>query len=235
VKLSVKKRFGWTQVRGGRLLRVAKDHAVSTMGLSESVQNPQRPRFQGEKWVRARPGDLVIEILYVKTDKLAGHSYLSGPAAQLNRYLSTPLPGPSTDDISSWFEATTATGRLVEIPHIDDGEDVPAFLSRVLRVLVDAKYSAVDINVFDYVVGFDEDAANAARLFKDMWNGFHAVDGRESQSHFLGAIRGKKAVASVHFSPPVAASAFAATPFQMALVLDACRRAPTATVPVSPF
>src|SRR5574341_1954907 len=114
MKLSLSKKLGWTQVRGGRILRVAKAHAVPTVGWSafsenydEDLLKRKKPaqRFKDEKWVYANEGDLVVEVLYAKTEALAGHSYLSGPAIQLNRYT------PAED---GWFRE--ATGQLVEIP-----------------------------------------------------------------------------------------------------------------------
>lgn len=87
------KRFGWTHVRGGRVVRVIKPHSVPTstldvQSIEEVTSRDAHPRAQAfhKPYVLSAIGDLAIEILYVKTDKLLGYAYLSGDAVNLMRY-----------------------------------------------------------------------------------------------------------------------------------------------------
>lgn len=99
MKLATTKRFGWTHVRGGRIVRVIKPHSIPTDTLNsqgsieEITSRGEHPRVQAfhKPYVLSVSGDLAIEILYVKTDKLLGYAYLSGDAVNLMRYDSTKI------------------------------------------------------------------------------------------------------------------------------------------------
>jgi hypothetical protein len=215
MKLSVRKRFGWIHVRGGRVLRVVKPHAVRTSGRSayadEEKSSHEPPRWKaGEKWVYTEEGDVAVEIVAVKTGKVLGHSYLSGPAIQLNGY--TPFE-------EDWFEE--AKGTFVEVPHPDGGKLSTEFIENVIGMFMGVKYSKdAVLGAFVYECTKGEDMRDVAEGLTRMWSYEHDTD--ESTAHLLGLVKGHpKGVVIMHFQPTKHASDFAATGFQIELVLGA--------------
>jgi hypothetical protein len=222
MKLSLSKKLGWTQVRGGKIVRVAKTHAVTTSGWSafslnyaDDLLGRKKPehRFKGEKWVFANEDDLAIEVVVVKTGHVLGHSYLSGPALQLNRY---------TVADAAWFRE--ASGKLVEIPtpNTEQFTSPQHFIEHVIGMLMGLKYSDDALGAFEYQTASDEEAKIVARHIAEMW-GYKRTDDAVSKAHLLGVVHGKKEHINLHFQPPDHASDFAATPFQVKLVLGALR------------
>jgi hypothetical protein len=215
VKLSVRKRMGWVHVRGGRILRVAKEHAVRASGRS-TLEGGKAPAGD-EQWVYTKEGDLAVEVIAVKTGKVLGHSYLSGPAIQLNGYT------PFDDD---WF-GEEVKSTFVDIPH-PRGAFGDEFIKKVVGVLMDVKYSEeYGVGAFHYECDPGEDPRDVGQGIMQMW-GYH--DDREPTAHLFGLVtpaKGKKNVVVMHFQPPRDAADFAATGFQTELVLGVVRGAPT--------
>src|SRR5258708_5191443 len=94
MRLSLERKFGWIHVRGGRVLRVATAHAVSTDTFHQEAAQAERligsdrggqarDRFVGQKYVFCAERDLAVEVVNVKTGKVMGWSYLTGAAANL--------------------------------------------------------------------------------------------------------------------------------------------------------
>jgi len=224
MKLSLKKKPGWTHVRGGRLVRVAKSHPVPTSGWSpyaleykKDLLGRPKPvaRFaEGEKWVFAKEGDLAVEILAADSRASLGFSYISGPAIQLNRYREVE---------ANFFEA--ASGKIVEIPNPSTAQFTrEQFAERVVTAIVGAKYGNDAINAFEYQARDDDEAQLVARKIAEVWYSYAPADGDTTQrAHLLGVIHGRKSHINVHFQPPDAAGEFAATPFQVGLVLSTLR------------
>lgn len=228
MKLSLSKRFGWIHCRGGKLVRVAKEHAVPSSGRSrvghvEGATDlggkpiPQESPQKDQKWVTAKENDLAVEVVAVKTGKVLGHSYLSGPAIQLNRYT------PAQDD---WFRPVT--GRLIEIPdpHTWEGGR-EAFFEHCIGLLMQVRYGEDAVGGFEYQAQDDEDARGAAHSIAQMWS-YEPVEDKDRQrpeAHLFALIHGKKPfLITLHFQPPDHASDFAATGFQIKLVLSALKQ-----------
>lgn len=74
MRMSLEPRPGHVQVIGGRVLRIAKEHAVPT--------GTQRGVFNGNKYVYCGQGDLVVEAMEVDGKRL-GYSFLTGKATNL--------------------------------------------------------------------------------------------------------------------------------------------------------
>lgn len=84
MKLTIEKpKLGYTHVRGGRVLSVIHGHEVSAKTLN--TIDPDRRQLKREV-VSCKPGDLVVEIVLIKTGKVIGYAYISGDAIQLMRY-----------------------------------------------------------------------------------------------------------------------------------------------------
>jgi hypothetical protein len=224
MKLSLKKKLGWTHVRGGRLVRVAKPHPVPTAGWSpyaleykNDLLGRPKPaaRFaEGEKWVFTKEGDLAVEILAVDSSASLGFSYISGPAIQLNRYREAD---------SGFFDA--ALGKIIAIPDPSMAKFTrEEFAERVVTAIVGAKYGNEAINAFEYQARDDAEAQLVARKIAEVWYSYVSTDRDTAQrAHLLGVIHGRKSHINVHFQPPDAASEFAATPFQVGLVMSTLR------------
>ena len=130
MKLATTKRFGWTHVRGGRVVRVIKSHSVptSTLNLQGSVELNSRgeaPRAQAfhKPYVLSAVGDLAIELVYVKTVKLLGYAYLSGDAVNLMRYDATKI---------SDYEIVTA--YRLDFSKINDVDTPEAFAAVIIKI-----------------------------------------------------------------------------------------------------
>lgn len=223
---------------GGRLLEVAQSHAVGTASLSafaddpstNIMRNPDRappkPRPDG-KWIYCEQGDLAVEILYVKTRQIAGHSYLSGPAINLNRY--TPAaPG--------WFRDEPLTGAMVvetedALPErsIPDDGVWPA----LVKMMVNVRFGAAAIYGMEMHMEREEPTAEQivqllVRAWKHVPKDMTDEEVRvRARSHLLALVHmdNKKHgnVATVHFQPPRHASDYCATGFQIGLVLGALK------------
>ena len=130
MKLATTKRFGWTHVRGGRVVCVIKSHSVptSTLNLNGSVEMNSRgevPRAQSfhKPYVLSVVGDLAIELVYVKTDKLLGYAYLSGDAVNLMRY-----------DASKISDYATVTAYRLDFSKINGVDTPEAFAAVIVKI-----------------------------------------------------------------------------------------------------
>lgn len=211
MKLTLKKKFGWTHVRGGDLVRVAIEHAVPTRTRTELQTEYARPRTK-EGWVYCAKGDLALEIVAVKTGQVLGHSYLSGPAIQLHRY-STPQ--------SDWFEGATLEGVTLPVPAEDD--DPEGFMPRFIGAMMDLKYGPLDVVGFKGTAKSMDDAKKAMEFFQYAWSGAPQVEEPpEATTHFIGVIEVDGGGAMViHFQPKKHADDLAASHFQAGLVVSA--------------
>jgi len=214
MKLSLKKKFGMIHVRGGRLLRVAHDHQVPT--TTQTMAEPERYQctWQGEKWVTARVGDIAVEIIAVKTGTIIGYSYLAGDAIRLNLYRSNAP--------AHWFCASKGL-RADTNSMIDSDSDPHTFVAGVL----DCKYGAADVVVFDVIV---DDGQENLRAVGEAFTHAYSYEPEDDTvtmpaepSHLIGRIRGKTGGVCLllHFQPPRHKSEHAITGFQNALLLDA--------------
>lgn len=118
MKLSLERKWGYAQIRGGRVLKVVHEHPVSTEGYNPRVDgetNPltgEAPKPAGtEKWRTARVGDLAVEVVMVKTGKVWGLVYLTGPA--INIWRTHPW-------LNDWFVA--ADYRYIDLTKIETRE-----------------------------------------------------------------------------------------------------------------
>lgn len=156
MKLTVKPRLGlgWTHVRGGRVLRVTREHQIAVSSYSSHVEGkiedmpgpwpaeagpepiPHKRRvFDGES-ATALAGDLAIEVLAARNQRLLGYYYLSGPAINLVRYV-------TADDgvlVAGWF----ATGKGIRIA-LDHAAGMPPM--KFVEAMMGVKYSGADVAV----------------------------------------------------------------------------------------
>ena len=223
MKLSLSKRIGWTQVRGGRVMRVTATHGVATNTLSEIVRGEIDAGTRKARWpdgepaaVFAQPGDLALEILH-KHGALVGYTYLSGDALQLNCY----------DAMPDWFEPATGQRFAIPEPPKDDG-DGEAFVLKLLETMMGVKYGDVDLAVFEYTCDRKEPPADVAQALAGIYD-YAPVDNpmppEDRRTHILGHIHShqRKGGVDLHFQPPREASDFCATSFQIELALSAVR------------
>jgi len=211
MKLSLRKRFGWVHVRGGRLLRVIHAHPVETNSQTLNAVERRRP-FRG-KSVTAEPGDLAIEIVAVKTGKVLGYSYFAGAALQLNSYDVRP----------DRFEEIRSHVLTIPDPGPEHKTDRDLGEAR-LRAFINAKYSPDSVCAFDYTTKFP--VHSVAKTMSQYWSYIPEDENApESQTHLLGIVRAAKGkeVVILHFQPPMHADDYAATGFQTELVLSAIK------------
>src|SRR4029077_357594 len=168
MKLSVVKKPGWMHVTGGRLLEVATPHAVPASGLSAYADDPETDRFRAKDappprprpkdgLVRCEEGDIAIEILFAKTGRLAGHSYLTGPAINLNRYCAAETPG--------WFRDEPLAGAMIDDVTMPTDEETPIgeLWEALVRRRAPARFGPAAIYAVDIVTG-DNDPEHAAKV-----------------------------------------------------------------------
>jgi hypothetical protein len=215
VKLSLAKKFGCIQCRGGEVLRVATEHAVSGQGLGEQPH----ARTDLPAWVFAKPGDLAVELVAVKTGKVLGHTYLSGNAIQVNRY---------TNAQEGWFEPCKA--RLVELPTIEKlkPKSVKEFQDAMLATVVEMKYADYDLQGFEFRCARVEEPEQVANFILECARYKPEGEERAVRAEVLGMVtkgRGKRKKAVVlHFQRPDSAQDNAASAFQASLLVSALKR-----------
>jgi len=200
MKLSLTRKRGFTQVRGGRPMRVIKTHQVSTKGLSDE----QEREFDGS--VFAEPGDLALEILGVKSKRLCSYTYLSGQALQLNSY--------TADD--KWFEPGSMARFVIPMPTPGDKD----FWVNLTKQLMDIKYGADDLAVFRYICAKHEPPMDVARAITKLFDRYETTTDQVAKTHMMGIVEAKGGGGvEMHFQPPADAAKHAATSFQVALAL----------------
>jgi len=238
MKLSLKKRFGATHVRGGRVLRVVTPHEVDLSNRDHSENQGEAKPVEMVSW--CKEGDLALEIVGVCPEETIGYAYLSGPAIAAHRYvIGAPASVPhftvegSRVVMADWFkegklgelDLSWATGKLGRA-NITECPSPEEAIGSVLA----AKYGPHDLVVFEYRCGRGENHVTAAqRLMGVLDDACHyAPDGdvEESRAHLLGIVRGKKnGVVALHFQPKCDQSDICASPFQHELALTALKHA----------
>lgn len=218
--ISVKRHFGATQVVGGRLLRVAEPHFVSTKGAP--AQTKEKLRKYDKPTVVCEAGDLVMEILAKRGRKLLGHTYLTGPALQIVSYAAKE--GRAEE---RWFEeGPRAVG--VEIPkppedRLDDEEAWKTFIATTHERLLHAKYLA-DVDIAALELTTKADPLQVVQHICDLWCYKHDPEpGQEpmtSRAHLLVQARRGKTIAYIHSQPPHAIADVSMTYFQFDLIMS---------------
>lgn len=218
MKLSLKKRFGWVHVRGGRLLRVVKEHAVTTH--TKSQLDPHIRPDTDDKWVYCKVGDLALEIVAVKTGKLLGHAYIAGPAVQLHRYGSTD---------PAWFEP--AMLGLVHLAPPNDKRAMEAWMERAMYTLLEFKYGELDVAAWRVPVIDQEDFKRFGEFVTHTWQ-MAPFDKNDKpvkidpppKTHLVALAQAKKPIGTLHFQPPQHASDHCATGFQIEMLVAAAEQ-----------
>lgn len=191
MKLSHKRKFGHTAVRAARVLKVTESHAVSMEGLSEFAS-----RSATAPWVFCEAGDLVIEVIKIRTGKVLGYSYLTGPAIQLINY--------NVSGVVDRIGSEPLRVKRIEIPRSNE-------------VISEAKFGFNAISVFRFRAKTMEEARELPMKIMELW----AADDSgipEEINHLMGLIDVGKRIMSIHLQPPSHANNFAATPFQIELL-----------------
>lgn len=238
MKLSLKFKLGHVHVGGGRVLTVVTPHPVSTATRSSHAERPETDRYRPKDappvvepkgaHVIAEVGDLAIEVVYAKTGKLVGYSYLTGPAIQLIRYVD--------DDGARWFSSESVNVNRLDLPGPEGFASRQAYWEAMIPTVSAARLGSPAVHAFEISVPSSnpDAAADVADVVVNAW----AMVPKEvtdeelkerCQSHLVGLVHAGKGVAEVHLQPPRHASDWNATGFQIALVLDAlvtgrCRR-----------
>lgn len=202
MKLSLKKRFGFVQVRGGSFYRVTRTHQVGTNTRSYAEEeNPQGDR----KTAFAQPGDLAIEVVNKKLEKRVGYAYLSGDAIRLIGYEAEP----------AWF--APATSMLIDIPGVPQSQ---AETEALVKQFIEAKFQH-DAGVFEYRAPKGSDPAIAAKGLAQCYS-YESRD-IEPRGHVFGLVHAGKSGISVHFQPRGQTTEFAASRFQIMMAVRAVR------------
>jgi hypothetical protein len=175
MKLSVKRMWGAVQVRGGRVLVVTHDHQISTTGYDARCDDPKnedeirrdtgaqpfQPRTFDAKWTNARVGDLAVEIVGVKVDRVLGYTYVSGDSINVIRYVSDA----DRDLVAGWF--STGKGiRFTPVPSHRDGCDNGPTMEQFICSMMAIKYGGADIAVATITTQneAEQDAASRSML-----------------------------------------------------------------------
>lgn len=213
-------------MRGGRILRVCREHPVTTGSFDSRGDAPidtmgfapHRPREfdSDERWKTAAVGSVAMEIVARKTDKVVGYAYLSGPTIALHRYV---------DDQTRAFYAAcfeAAVGWRI---------DLEAMQGRPFREVVASmmcvKYGDAALAQFTC----DCDAIDAAKALGDaiakLWKYEPAkthpdriTRSWDQVTHLFGLIEIKKVKQSItlNFQPPAEKSPYAVQLFHHHLV-----------------
>lgn len=205
--LSPRKKFGHTHVKAARILRVAKDHSVATLGAPSDAQ---MERFEGRSWVFCEVGDLVIEIVKAKKHKWLGYSYLTGPAIQLMNY--KPL---SVDH----FDAEPLKVGRVTFPTPRESKKDPDGFIETVKTLIASAMQANDICLFETTAQNKEAAMKAFDFLASVW------EPAGGSAHLIGNVKfGKDAGIQIHFQPKKHATESCATLFQTSLLFNMVKK-----------
>jgi hypothetical protein len=215
-------------VMGGRVVEVARAHEMDAGNVSVFADGPETdiyrprgarvpPRPRGR--VAAAEGDLAAEILFAGTGRLLGHSYLTGAAINVNRYSDDTTP----------FRAEPIACAALALPDPAGERDGwwsdalwPAILDAVRRV------KAADGAVLWGIEWSAPDGADVTALSAVIAHAWTHIGG-DSRGHVFGLAKrpikdgAKISGASFHFQATRHRSAYAATGFQIAMVLGAIR------------
>jgi hypothetical protein len=213
MKLSLRKHFGFIHCTGGAIVRVASEHAVT--GASIAL-NDEHARIKPPKWVFAKEGDLAVEIVAVKTGKVLGHCYLTGPAVQLHRY---------TEPQGDWFKPATGKMFPIPLPYELHGKDEKERFDEMMAHISDLKYANVDVAAFEVQVKGKGEAKDASESISYMLRLEKDGDDRKMTAHILGLVaepRGKPSI-TLHFQPEGDVDECGASGFGVSLVLRALK------------
>lgn len=216
------------KVTGSRLVRVVSEHKVNLAGLP--IKNPGASLRENSGWGTAKVGDLAVELVWRKTKKVIGWSYLSGECIQAVRYL---------DEQRRWPPAESSydpiLGTLIVLP--DEIEkpteaEANAFLTVVFTALQAGRYLGATrpIAVFELQVK----TAPVQQALDFIMHALHyKMEGPDvpPEADVLGVVTGrdadgKKNGATIHSQAPDRAQTHAATPFQIHMVIDAVKAQP---------
>lgn len=215
MKLSLERKLGHIHVRCGRVLRVAHAHQVPTK--TANVNDPKEQTTRASAWETADVGDLAFELVAVKTDKVIGYSYLSGPAIRLHLYRETAPPHWFSEAIVRKVESDEHIWRALRAPTVD------AFIEGVIAI----KFAPCDLVVFSLTC----ENADAIRDAMDVWKKAYGYvpenmtdeeADRKGRPHLIAVVdtikkkRGPMAV--LHFEPPGCTSEAGCGGFQAPLV-----------------
>jgi hypothetical protein len=222
MKLSVRKRWGFVHVRGGRVLTVSHDHQISTSTFDRQADEamaptpesslrlgakPNQKRTFDAKWVTAKVGDLAVEIVVQKTGKILGYTYLCGDAINVVRYVNEG----ESERVASWF--TLGRGMRFTIPL---ELELEPFIAAVMGI----KYSGADVACARLEVS--DDVYMEAALNGLLAAYAYEADGTEATTHMMVSafVRKPKCMGTVHCQPKKHAQDFAAQPFLHELLLS---------------
>lgn len=221
MKLSLERAWGpgaiW--VRGGRILDVAHDHQVPTNTLSyaDHAQGFEGVAKHGDaKWMTAVAGNLAIEIVAAKTDKVLGHAYLTGPAVQLHRYHDQPCP-------AHWFKEVVGWLLSGQMPEASDPQEEKARIDGLLR----GKFSPARLAAFEFVLGTEQSVDNCMQWLEKVMrlipNHISDEDAAKAVCNVIGSVRTKnkkKRAGTLHVQPKFEAADVGCAPFHIGLVLS---------------
>lgn len=227
MKLSVKRRWGFVHVRGGRVLTVAHDHQISASTYDAKVDEvvyvpesslrhgvkPHQKRDFDAKWTTAKVGDLAVEIVAQKTARLLGYAYLCGEAINTIRYLNDG----ERDRVAAWF--TPGIGLRFTIP-------LDLQLEEFIAAVMVIKYGGAAVACSRVEVSSDGYLEAALNGLVSAYA--HEVEGMVPTTHMLvtAAVRKEKKLGTVHCQPPKHAQPYAAQPFLHELLLSSTDLAP---------
>lgn len=209
MKLSVKRKFGMTQVRGGRVLRVTHAHQVGIKGYDDRYDRETgRKRFADEKWVTTAVGDLAVEVISVKTNNIIAHAYLSGVAIDVVRYTS------GTDPVASWFEP--ARGLNVTFP-----DNAPSTIAEFVDRMMAIKYGGADIAVARIPIDGKRDMSTQEALGVLASAYSYVDDAKTPSTDFVAMIRPKNGDLGIaHFQTPSRSQTYSIGPFTADVMLS---------------
>lgn len=204
-------------VRGGRIVKVTHAHPVHTSSLREEDRKRDRdmnlpPRWErGARTVPAVLGDLAVEIVSVKTDRVIGHAYLSGHAIGLFSYEAS----------REWFwpgRAGVWSPPEPDRPGMTDQE----FAERMALSL--PKHADGDVYGFEIVLPprtHPEVLGTVLGAVARAWEVSPAVE--TDTVHLIGRVRVdvEGAQCNIHFTPPGASSPYMIGHLHVGLVLSA--------------
>jgi hypothetical protein len=211
MKLSVKPRFGMTHVRGGQVLRVTHDHQVSTKGYDKRPDDVLgKARAFDAGWVTASTGDLAVEVIATKTERVLGYAYLSGPAINVVRYVSDA----DRALVAGWF--TPARGiRGTSPTHEMSVSDFGDWMREMKHA---------DADVVATIFGCPKGRmADTMRALARVYSRAPALNDRKSPTaDLIGRVQGDgdREFGVIHFQAPARAQNHACQPFPCDLLLS---------------
>lgn len=221
MKLSVKRKWGCVQVRGGRVMVAAREHSVAASSYdartdAQKVETtewsaPFKKRAFDKPWVTAAVGDLAIEIVGVKVERVLGYGYLAGPAINVIRYVSDQ----DRALVASWF--TPGVAVRLDLTDVQKRLESNALtVEHCVAGMMAIKYGEIDVAVVDHEVPSEDEIQAVFQWLAQTYS--YDTDEAQARGHLMGCIRHRKRSAFAHFQPPKHASDYACQPFFFDLV-----------------